>query len=80
MVDMRFELTTSTAQVLSSTLYVEALVRWATGKRLTDRLPKVSFITKRSLAAVSSTRWVLLIKYISFLSHRVRAFLVYFHE
>ena len=41
MVDMRFELTTS----LPTTPYVKALVRWATGKRLTNRLPKLSLIT-----------------------------------
>ena len=26
-------------------IYVKALVRWATGKRLTNRLPKLSLIT-----------------------------------
>ena len=31
--------------VLPSTPFVEALVRWATGKRLTHRLPKLSQIT-----------------------------------
>ena len=34
MVDVRFELKTTTAQVLSSTPYVKALVRWATGKKV----------------------------------------------
>ena len=30
---------------LTCIVYVKTLVRWATGKRLTDRLPKVSLIT-----------------------------------
>ena len=31
--------------VLPSTPFVKALVRWATGKRLTNHLPKLSLIT-----------------------------------
>ena len=46
MVDVRFELTTTASQVLPTTPYVKALVRWATGKMLTNRLPKLSLITK----------------------------------
>ena len=41
--DVRFELTTN--DPWSTTPFVKALVRWATGKRLTDRLPKLSLIT-----------------------------------
>ena len=44
MVDVRFELTTN-AHGLSTTPFVRALVRWATGKRLTNRLPKLSLVT-----------------------------------
>ena len=38
MVDVSFELTTTV-------LFVWALVRWATGKRLTNRLPKLILVT-----------------------------------
>ena len=31
--------------VLPTTPFVKALVRWATGERLTNRLPKLSLIT-----------------------------------
>ena len=31
--------------VLPTTPFVKALVRWATGKRLTNRLPKLSLVT-----------------------------------
>ena len=34
-----------TTHGLSTTPFVKALVRWATGKRLTNRLPKLSPIT-----------------------------------
>ena len=44
MVDVRFELTTTT-HGLSTTPFVRALVRWATGERLTNRLPKLRLIT-----------------------------------
>ena len=40
--DVRFKLTTND---LSTTPLVKALVRWATGKRLTNRLPNLSLIT-----------------------------------
>ena len=33
------------AQVLSTTPCVKALARWATGKRISDRLPKLRRIT-----------------------------------
>ena len=32
--------------VLPTTPFVKALVRWATGKRLTNHLPKLSLITR----------------------------------
>ena len=40
--------------------FVKALVRWATGKRLTNRLPKLSLITSSSgssSSSSSSSRW-----------------------
>ena len=44
-----FELTTNDpCMVLPKTPFVKALFRWATGKRLNDRLPKVSLITPLS--------------------------------
>ena len=43
MVDLGFELTTN--DPWSTTPFVKALVRWATGKRLTNRLPKLSLRT-----------------------------------
>ena len=42
MVDVRFELTTN--DPWSTTPFVKALVRWATGKKLTNRLPNLSLI------------------------------------
>ena len=44
MVDVRFELTTNDPWSLDDAI-CEALVRWATCKRLTNRLPKLSLIT-----------------------------------
>ena len=35
----------NTCLQISGVYYVKALVRWATGKRLTNRLPKLSLIT-----------------------------------
>ena len=47
--------------ILPSTPFVKALVRWATGKRLPNRLPKLSLITVStdysSLQAASSKQW-----------------------
>ena len=43
-VDVRFEFQ-PTIHGLSTTPFVRALVRWPTGKRLTNRLPKLSLIT-----------------------------------
>ena len=40
--------------VLPTTPFVKALVRWATGKRLTNRLPKLSLIT----LVKALVRWV----------------------
>ena len=44
MVDVRFELTTNDPWSVDDA-FAKALVRWATGKRLTNRLPKLSLIT-----------------------------------
>ena len=44
MVDVRFELTTNDPWSVDDAI-CEALVRWATGERLTNRLPKLSLIT-----------------------------------
>ena len=44
-VDVRFELTSTTTHGLSTTAFVKALGLWATSKRLTNRLPKLSLIT-----------------------------------
>ena len=44
MVDVRFELTTNDPWSVDDAV-CEALVLWATGKRLTNRLPKLSLIT-----------------------------------
>ena len=44
MVEVRFELTTNDPWSVDDAV-CEALVLWATGKRLTNRLPKLSLIT-----------------------------------
>ena len=44
-VNVRFELTTNGPHNLSTTPFIKELVRWATAKRLTDRLPKLSLTT-----------------------------------
>ena len=45
MVDVIFELTTNDPWSVDDAIFVKALVRWATGKRLKNRLPKLSIIT-----------------------------------
>ena len=45
MVDVRFELTTNDPWSCRRRHLWKALVRWATGKRLTNRLPKLSLTT-----------------------------------
>ena len=37
-------------RLLPVVIYVKELVRWATGERLTDRLPKLSVITLSPLS------------------------------
>ena len=54
MVDVRFELTTNDPWSVDDA-FAKALVRWATGKRLTNRLPKLSLITIGSNKSVSRT-------------------------
>ena len=49
MVDVRFELTTNDPWSVDDAI-CEGIIRWATGKRLTDRLPKLSVITKVNLS------------------------------
>ena len=44
-VDVRFELTSTTTHGLSTTAFVKALGLWATSRRLTNRLPKLSLTT-----------------------------------
>ena len=44
-VGREFESHVQRPMVLPTTPFVKALVRWATGKRLTNRLPKLSLIT-----------------------------------
>ena len=45
MVDVIFELTTNDPWSVDDAIFVKALVRWATGKRLTNRLPNLSLTT-----------------------------------
>ena len=62
MVDVRFELTTNDPWSVDDAI-CEALVRWATGERLTNRLPKLSLITyiyQLSLVVATATVSLLL--------------------
>ena len=56
MVDVRFELTTSNSSPLDDAICFKALVRWATGKRLPNRLPKLSLVTLDHYGHVQSRR------------------------
>ena len=55
MVDVRLELTTSTAHALSTPPYVKALVRWVTGRRLTVNLLPLTQRTNAITYGVDST-------------------------
>ena len=54
MVDVRFELTTNDPSPADDAI-CEGLIRWAKGKRLTNRLPNISLTTDCSIKRVNGS-------------------------